>query len=303
MAVDQHRAAEETLSDFLSSLRFGGELDEIGETCSRVELRQVISGAPNQPLRDWPILPDAEVEDLASEIVDYAAKDASSYPTPNRYVLVAYFAGDDYKFRRRSPTFLMRGLDFQSDNHVGPDDVSESEPATSKGLLTQLMRHSEALARTLVGSQANLLQMYREELHSARAQSVRAQEMHVELIGLLEEVHSEKHQRELEAKKEERFGDMQKEIFEDTRALLPAVVNKLGGRKVLPEKSTPKDEAIMRLMGSLDENQRDQIAQVLRPAQLATLMTLFESALESAKKKEDEEKARKAKNGKRTDTH
>lgn len=173
------------------------------------------------------------------------------------------------------------------------DGEMDSEPPTMRGFVTQLMRHTEGATKTMVmGSQHMIASLTREnanlrELVEKLVEKSMSRDM--DIIKLTEDMYSQRHEREIATatavKQEERKG----EAFGKIMMLFPNIVNRITGKKLLPESTTPLTEMVDQLASSIKDAQVEKLAAVFDGDQQ---MLLF-SIIQATKSKQAAEQAAK----------
>ena len=99
-----------------------------------------------------------------------------------------------------------------------------------------------------------------------------------ETFEITEDLKSQKHERELMSleteNREKRYADM----FEKASLLLPAVVNRVSGKKLLPETVSPMQDMLKGLAESLTPEQLTKIMPTLKPEQQIALLEFIEAS-------------------------
>lgn len=220
-------------------------------------------------------------EELLLEVTDVEPVDAALEATAKQFVA---FAGDDahvlagvqsYLVRMRSGARDLGRFTFRMSGEENHNRLISSEPPTAEGLTAQLMRHNEVYARALAAMSTHAGQMAQREAESLRVQLRERDKTHLETIRLLEDLTSAKAKRDLDAQKAANEERRANDIYEKVSLILPTVVNRALGAKVLPEKSSPSFETIRALMSSLRPNQLQALQAVLEPEQLIALIELW----------------------------
>lgn len=236
-------------------------------------LRSAGVGARGTPVDTFDIPAELDgdgVPMLADEIMMRAQADADGMGTKlQRYTLTALEVG-----KKDGPRFPFR---LRGEGEEDGDGDGE-EPATEKGLLAQLMRHNEHQARTNAMMMSSVIGVLSSRLN--------ASEKHVEVLiqqrqdyfKELEDAKSLQHDRDMQLMlttgQEERKG----ELFKKLELILPLIVNKVAGRKVLPEGAG--GDIFTTLANSLSPDQLQQIAPFLTQEQQLLLLTLIKEARE-----------------------
>lgn len=169
--------------------------------------------------------------------------------------------------------------------------VSPHETAStpdSVGVMSQLMRHLEtrfkaadAAQNAMMSNAARMLEQSGETIDKLMADRHKLLNDRLDIVELVEGLHSQKHQRDLDSKSAANKMELGKELAENFKLLLPAVVNKLGGKannnnnhRELPAHMSAKEAAINALLASLGSEQIQQLEKILTPAQLISLATV-----------------------------
>ena len=226
-----------------------------------------------------------EIEGWISEIEQIAYDDCEDLGGVQRYALLPYYG----KAQRNRLIFRMAGEEKD-------DDAFDSEPANKIGLIAQLMRHNEAIMRSSLGATNNVINQYARTVATLASQNEALNAKHVESMVLMEDLTVQKHERQLQNRREDFQLGMKQEIFKDGKTLLPLVVNRLVGKKVLPENVDAKTMAMKGLMESLRPEQIGKVAQQLNPAQQVAFLEFYEM-FRGEPEKSKEEPEEKSTNG------
>ena len=160
--------------------------------------------------------------------------------------------------------------------------VETKSTPDSVGMISMLMRHNEtqtkaynAAQNTMLANMARMLEQSGTTIEQLMEDRHKLLNDRLDIVQLVEELHSQKHAREIEAQTANDRAELGRELAGNVKLLLPAVVAKLGGRTPTNGKSTtPKEASIMALLASLDPEQLQQLQQILTPAQLIALSTV-----------------------------
>ncbi len=209
---------------------------------------------------------------FCDEVLALAQADADGFGEKlQRYVVIALEAGK--KDGPRFP-FRLRG--------EGDEDSEEGEEApTEKGLVSQLMRHNEALARMLVmttGSQIQSLTRQAEAKDKVIERMFEQRQKDQEAVEASKSLQAERDNQLLLASGAE---DRKAELLKKLDLLMPLVVNKLAGNNILPTGAGA--DVFGKLSESLSPDQLQKIAQFLTAEQQMLLLTLLKAAREPKK--------------------
>lgn len=223
----------------------------------------------------WDGITDAK--DFASQILE----EAINYCTvagngAQRYIVSAYdIERDEGEFA--SVPFMNVG--FICEGNPGAfNEVISSEPPTSEGLMSALMRHNNqmfqqhnAAIHSLVSHLASSLQRKSEENERLMADRVNT-------ITIMEDLLSRKHERDMDVRQQEASLVRKNEMWEKVTQLLPIAVNKIAGTEIVRQKSTAFEATFMTFMESIKTGQLDNIAKsgIFDERQLVLLGTAME---------------------------
>lgn len=244
---------------------------ERAEPISVIELRHAAAGSKGSPVDDFDFanVNTDNVSTFVDDIIGRAQSDANGLGGVQRYELQILVG--EKKLSARFP-FRLRGED------ESLDDVSGDESATAKGLMTQLMRHSEQQQRTMISGigamtqlMARTIDRQEETIEKLLAERERDRER-------IEAAKSGEHQRELELMDAHRKEQREEMMLGKINTLFPLLVNKLSGKDVM----TSQEKSVLAgFVDSLTEEQFHKITSALSPEQQILLF----SALKELKTK------------------
>jgi hypothetical protein len=220
-----------------------------------------------------PVRPDIgtdEIDPIISEIDLIVNTDVEGVGGFQKYMVQPTFEKSD----RMHGRFVIKASEEREDN---VDSSLDSEPPNKAGITSQLMRHLEAVQKTATAGTGNVIMMQNRIIDRQSEQIEIMQSKHLEMIELIENLKSHKHQRELETWEAQSKNENRKEVMDKILLLLPNVVNKLGGRQLLPEKTTPGEQMLAGLLQSLKPEQVGALQSVLNPEQQMQLFSLYEN--------------------------
>ncbi len=241
----------------------------------RLELLSAQQGFKGEPIQTWERQDSPEMfevgnaDNLVSDIVRQAQEYADSFGQgTHRFVLRT----EQYLGGKAKHAFRIQSEDSEESEAGGSDAPNMT------GLLAQVLRHNEVLLRThLQGSTAMVATLARRlgdnEEYVAKLLSERNRQ-----FDELEEARSKQTDRDLELMKLTNSESRKEAGFQKLLQLAPAVVNRLAGKSLIPEKQTPLELMISDLAKSLSPDQVQTIASVLNPQQQITLMEAFRAA-------------------------
>lgn len=234
-------------------------------------LRTAAPGARGTNIEEWqPVkLELEELPTLGNEILQRAQDDADGNgPSIHRYVIHAMDKGESKP--RAKYSFRLRG-----ESDIDLDDEEGGEAPTQKGLMTQLMRHNEAIMRTNQSGMTSLIGMMVRRLEASDNHIEQLIKERREHFSVLEAAQSEASNRDMQAMIEMKNQDRKDLAFQKLMTLAPLVVNKIVGSKILPDKSDPLMMMLEPLIGSMSGEQLQAIQSTLNMEQTIMFVELL----------------------------
>ena len=267
--------------------QLGSDRDE--GRCTKLVLQHVTSGKKAggevvaisipKKIRDQEAV-ESLLTDTTTEIENASNADAAGIGGTQSYVISAWFENSERPLARF--TFRVMG----SDEDDG--DLS-SEAPTKEGLLGQLMRHNDVMMRTSVMSTGQTIAMLQRQNSRLQETLESLLEEKWKNLEVMEGLYSQKQERELAASNAAMKQKLLGEFAEKAQLLFPVIVNKLAGRKALPEPEGGSMMAMMKgFLETLTPDQFEVLGKVLRPEQqiaVAELMSQYQVNDEAENKK------------------
>jgi hypothetical protein len=222
---------------------------------------------------------DERVDELTAALSERVLEDAIGLGGVQRYVITAY--GLDKVIARLT---LRENADASGAGRQ-PGDPIDSEPATERGLLTQTMRHLEISERTHATVVANIFAMQSRMLREKDERIAHLEERHWETVIAAEQLVSDHHGRQLENRAADQKAEAMREVLGTFLQLAPTAVNKIAGRALLPEKTSPALVGLRALVGTMKPEQLEALKFVLTPVQLETFTEIVGSEVADEEKK------------------
>ena len=229
------------------------------------------TGAEVATLREPFVSPGDGVDELGTSIADRIFEDALGLGGMQRYIVTAYVAD-----RTIARLTVRENADSSGAGRL-PGDPVDSEPPTERGLLTQTMRHLEISERTHATVVANIFAMQAKMLREKDERISHLESRHWETVIAAEQLVSDHHRRELENKAADQKAEATREILGTVLQLMPTAINKLTGKAILPEKTSPALVGLRALVGTLKSEQLEALKFVLTAPQLETLTEIVAS--------------------------
>lgn len=211
-----------------------------------------------------------DISDCCDALLNLIEDDAAGMGGMQRYVIESHH--DDSTEISARFALRIQGYDPELDNM----DSDDAEPPTKQGALSQQMRHNEVIMKTLVAGIGGAIQSLQRSTIRQSEMIETLMEQRFKDFASVEEAMSRKHERDLELL--EKSSDMERKdrLVEKSLTLLPAVVNRIAGGKIVDETS-PKEEMLRGLVETLSQEQLQAIARCLRPEQQIALLEMVKS--------------------------
>jgi hypothetical protein len=165
---------------------------------------------------------EASVIELAGRLGDLINTDAEGLGGIQRYVLIAMQGGEVVG---RLPLRATGAMDETQ------GDPIDSEPATARGLVAQLMRHNEANSRIVSLSMGQIVSTLLRQNERLRMVAEEAEDKRYAVAGLTEQLLSAQHERDLEAKVIEERGELIRHGLTQLKAVVPYLAASLRNSK------------------------------------------------------------------------
>jgi hypothetical protein len=207
--------ASERISSFVAGFF---EPARMGPFPERIVIRHLSVNDRQADVGAVPLQADGEAEagvaEVAGRLADLIATDAEGLGGMQRYLLVALRGGE---VLGRLPLRAAGGAD------EGGADPIDSEPATARGLVAQLMRHNEANSRIVSLSMGQIVATLLRQNERLRLVAEEAEDKRYAVANLTEQLLSQQHERDLEAKLVEERGELLRHGLTQLRGVVPFV--------------------------------------------------------------------------------
>jgi hypothetical protein len=273
--LERDSASYDRIRKWLSRTLESDSIDRLvirHDTGAEVATIRGVEGAPFESS-------DLHLDELAASVSERVLEDAIGLGGVQRYIVIAY--GLDRVIARLT---LRENADASGAGRL-PGDPIDSEPATERGLLTQTMRHLEISERTHATVVANIFAMQSRMLREKDERISHLEERHWETVIAAEQLVSDHHRRQLENRAAEQKAEAMRDVLGTFLQLAPTAVNKLAGKSILPEKTSPALVGLRALVGALKPEQLEAMKFVLTPAQLETFTEIVGSEVADEEKK------------------
>lgn len=255
-------------------------VDEDKGPCVKLVLRHVTQGSNSskdgevwsmkvETGEDVVAVPEEDIIIIVNEIEQASFDDAEGLGGLQKYKLLAYFSRESVP---RRFSFRMTGSHDEDE-----DETGLSEPATKQGHLGQMMRHNEALMRITMLSASQNMGIMSKTISTQATQIDKLLTDRQEYFETMEDLKSKRHERDLMTQEVEQRTLLQKEMLDSAKLLLPAVANRLAGKKILNEKD-PMAMGLKALVESLNSEQLQGMMSTLSPQQQILLAEFIQTS-------------------------
>jgi len=189
-----------------------------------------------------------------------ASEDAEAFHGPQKYVALAFVQN------QRAPSRVIFRVDGQPWEQS--DDFEGSEPPNSKGLTSQLMRHTEGAVRLALMSSRQMTEMMARNLERQAQREESFMEKHLKVLELHESLLHKGHERDIEREDKASMRQIKMGIASQGMQLLPSLIAKFmpGGSGALPLLTnlvgSLSEDQIGTIMANLNDSQRGQFLEV-----------------------------------------
>jgi hypothetical protein len=249
--------------------------DRKDKPIAKISLRHASPGTKGNEVETYDlterVYSTEEIPTMAEEMISRAQTDADGMGGVQRYTITLYALNEVRAVLRWPFRIRANGDEF---------DEAGDEAPNGKGLLSQLMRHNEALAKTMVHAVAGVTTVMARRLESSDQLNSQLMQKHVESMKILEEAKSEQHTRDMELLTTEASETRKNQMFEKLSLLVPVLINKLAGQKVL-DSQDPTAMMLKSFAESITADQFKKIQSSLGPEQTILLMQILQGSKEA----------------------
>jgi hypothetical protein len=232
--------------------------------CSRIQLRHLnVERQIQGDVASIPVKLDhgsEDLEPLLNSICSTAQRDADDLNAGvQNYAIYAFFPQDLNYLPRK--VFRVAGV-----NEAFERELTPSEPPTEKGIVSQLMRHTENIMKTQTVSTGYIVGTLQRENQRQSEMLEKFSQQQIDFMLLLQETMDTAHGRRLKEKAEEVNLAMRQDVIEKLGSLVPVVINRIAGKTVMPIQD-PAFNLMGTLLESLDDEQQLAFLNSLKPNQ------------------------------------
>lgn len=215
-------------------------------------------------------IPEDRIEVTAEEVFEAGEADANGIGSGLQTYVVLAFYGSNKKHNGRF-TFRARG-----DEDDWGDGGETTEPPTTQGAMAQSMRHTETIMRTSIPGWGAAFQSLQHMVSQQSQVITDMMDDRFKTAELIEALTTAKHERELELLRETRKDETQRQLLESFKPMIPVVMNKLAGKKMLPE-ANPQSMMLKELFKTMKPEQLEAIQGALTPQQAMIVLSLAQN--------------------------
>lgn len=257
---------------------------------TRLSLIQSLAAGGSNVIRNIELTPqqygydEAKVSEMVAEMLSTAQEDADGHMGVSTYCIKAF---KGVTLGERSPFFRLRSQDFDDNEALG-----ETEGPTKDGQIAQTQRHLEVVMRQFV-QQTEIMSNQSSNVIARLTEQVKHYEdKHFETVIRLEELLTEKHERELASLREMGKEKRLDEALKTFKPLVPVLMAKFKGT---PAEAKPGlyMESLKEILKQVNPEDMGKIAEILGPKSLA-LATIYMDAHKEDETPNDESTSEKA---------
>ncbi len=242
----------------------------------KLALRHVAVSDRQNDITTFPITakPTDDMEALLSRIEEALENDADGLGGVQRYVLLALREG-------RPLSRLPLRVASATDDGINGEPM-ESEPANSKGLLAQLMRHNEVQSRMFAMSMGQVVSTMQRTIARLQETVEQADERRLAAVDVAEQMLTKQHERAALTQMVEDNRAARTATFDTVKSVMPFVVNYLRKTTGMEPEATPVATLVSQLASSLQPEQLLGLQNLLTSDQMEIVGKIFAAAPEPA---------------------
>lgn len=288
------------LKMFISRCMFGNP-EETGKVKRFVITHLTKTSKLNGDVGFFPVDTESTVDDvdtIINEIETMVNADADGFSKEEqRYIIRPTYSNVNFESSHRH-IIRVQPVREPSDTDVEEESSAVSSDTTNAMVSTALMRHNENLMRLTVGQPTLLLGQAQkvisrqqdtiDELHDKLFKHA---EERLKTFALMEDLLTRRHIRELASAESAQKMQLAEEALAQVKLLAPMVVNKLAGKSVLPQATTPTEMIAKEWMKTLTKEQFEAMLAPLNPQQQFPLLLMYQEFLKQQEAEEAKKKA------------
>jgi hypothetical protein len=196
-----------------------------------------------------------DVDDTARIVWEQAKAQCEAIGGPQKFSLSTFDLSD------KTNGNPLRTTVFTVDAPLGFDsEAVSSEPPTGVGLLGQLMRHNQEMARQHSAAIGSLVHHMSKMIEKLSDQNEKYMTDRITMFTTMEDLTSRRHEREIETEKAHASIERNKEIFQKVAAFLPIIANKVVGQPLMHQKFSEFEATALQFIETLTPAKLDAIS-------------------------------------------
>jgi hypothetical protein len=243
--------------------------DDVEATPDKLALRHVAVSDRQIDVASFVVTdkPSDDQEALLSRIEESLENDADGLGGVQKYVLLALREGRPLS---RLPLRVASSMD-----DGGSSDSLESEPANSKGLLAQLMRHNEVQSRMFAMSMGQVVSTMQRTIARLQETVEVADERRLAAVDVAEDMLTRGHERAALTQMVEDNRAAKTALFESVKAAMPFVAQYLRKAAGMSVETTSVATLVSQLAASMGPDQLMGLQKLLTAEQMEIVGKLF----------------------------
>lgn len=250
-------------------------ISEEGQIEKFVLFHVLDGGEGKEQLDVFPIESGRNLDEFAQEIFEAARHDTESRMTQTiQQYIVAGFLPEQEEPHCQHPIIIRPLRNYR-------EEPTDTEPANEKGIVSQLMRHNEALAKNLQFVTESTYVRVARELEMERNRNKALEDQRIANFEKMQELLDRQIERDIAASREMAQSKRQESLMNMAVSLMPLLVSKFiggnvpGASKGSLAASSARDMAIKNLLSGLSQEEMIGITSSLTPENQMMLLEVM----------------------------
>ncbi len=266
--------------------------------CRVIKMFHVQGDQRQGSVAEYPIGPDENINNLTAQIASDAQNDATGQGETAQFQLLAYYGTHDKKVTSSTAeggrlVFYMESLRVASPE----GGMTATYSPDAKGHLKQMMDHTQSMMQMTVGATTDIhrrmsyiIDSQQEALKEREKTIARLENDRIRMIVEYEKTLSEDSKRELERAEAYARIKQQEKLMAGLVMIAPIIINKLMGKRLLPEAMDARAQEMKALVRSILDNP-EQIGAIAATMSVEQQLVFKNVLLEFQAEQDNEEKA------------
>jgi hypothetical protein len=237
--------------------------EQLAFGCSAIVMRQRADSS-SDVVRTWDLV-GADARVVTASIDDTAHSEGRYMRGPTLFVLYSQLPNSrDYVARK---TLRIEGQMFSASG--------ETEPPNENGIVSMLMRHTDASIQISLGHTSHIIEQYKGMLGASQRRVLDLEKDIAKFAADREALRLHEHEHALDVVKAQDSAKNGEFVREQVGLIVPVIANRFLKANVGARSPAVTDEALSRLMGSFSDDQLAGLSTVLSSQQMIAVMDLY----------------------------